>query len=135
VIDGAPEFVVELTPFWRTVKMETKYLGSTLALAVAGFIASASLSATAGDTPAATMTVRCVGINSCKGTGSCSTASNGCKGTNSCKGKGVTMVSTEKECTDKKGTIAMAAATTTTTTTTTTTPAAPTPPATPPTTK
>src|SRR6185503_10344343 len=98
--------------------METKYLGSTLALAVAGFIASASLSASAGDAPATTtttassMTVRCMGINSCKG-------------------KGATMVASEKDCTDKKGTVAMVEKTTTTTTTTSA-PLAPTPPATPP---
>jgi hypothetical protein len=115
--------------------METKYLGSTLALAVAGLIASASLSANAGDAPAksttaSTMTVRCMGINSCKGTGACSTATNSCHGANSCKGKGVTMVATEKECTDKKGTVATVEKTTTPTTTTA--PAAPTPPATPP---
>ena len=114
--------------------MESKHLGSTLALAVAGLIASASLSATAGDAPAktttaATMTVRCMGINSCKGTGACSTAANGCHGANSCKGKGVTMVATEKECTDKKGTVAVVEKTTTTTPTM---PAAAPPPATPP---
>ena len=107
--------------------METKYLGSTLALAVAGLIASASLPASAGDAPATatTATVRCMGINSCKGTGTCSTATNSCAGANSCKGKGVTMVSTEKECTDKKGTVAVVEKTTTT-------PAAPIAPATPP---
>ena len=32
--------------------------------------------------------VKCSGINSCKGTSACATATSSCKGQNSCKGKG-----------------------------------------------
>jgi len=32
--------------------------------------------------------VKCSGINSCKGTGACGSATNACAGQNSCKGKG-----------------------------------------------
>lgn len=49
--------------------------------------------------------VHCMGVNACKGKGACKTAENACKGHNSCKGKGVTEVKSEKECTDKKGTV------------------------------
>lgn len=31
---------------------------------------------------------QCSGVNSCKGTGSCATASSSCAGQNACKGKG-----------------------------------------------
>ena len=33
-------------------------------------------------------TVKCYGVNSCKGTSDCKTASNECKGQNGCKGQG-----------------------------------------------
>ena len=48
--------------------------------------------------------VKCAGINSCKGKGSCQGASNSCAGQNPCKGKGLVSV-TSKECKDKKGTV------------------------------
>ncbi len=51
-------------------------------------------------------TVKCMGVNSCKGQSACKTAHNSCKGKNHCKGKGVMMVATEKDCTDMKGTVA-----------------------------
>jgi len=40
--------------------------------------------------------VKCYGVNSCKGKGSCKSASNACKGQNSCKGKGLVMKSAKK---------------------------------------
>jgi mercuric ion transport protein len=48
--------------------------------------------------------VRCLGINSCKGTTACSTKSNACNGQNDCKGKGWLSVESETECTAKGGT-------------------------------
>ena len=33
-------------------------------------------------------TIKCSGINSCKGTGACASATHACAGQNSCKGKG-----------------------------------------------
>jgi hypothetical protein len=47
--------------------------------------------------------VKCFGLNSCKGKGSCKTASNECKGKNGCQGKGFKEL-TAAECTDQGGT-------------------------------
>jgi uncharacterized membrane protein len=46
-------------------------------------------------------TVRCAGINACKGQGSCAGAGNSCAGQNACKGKG--NVDTSKDECMKKG--------------------------------
>lgn len=46
--------------------------------------------------------VKCSGINSCKGTSACATASSSCKGQNSCKGKGWIKAS-KSECSAKGG--------------------------------
>ena len=73
-----------------------------IAVGVAGLFAagvSGVASAKAGEE------VVCDGINSCKGTGSCAGGSHGCGGKNGCKGQGWVPTKTEKECTDKGGTI------------------------------
>lgn len=62
--------------------------------------------AMANDAAAGAGEVKCMGMNACKGKGACKTATSSCKGANSCKGQGMTMVKTEKECTDMKGTVA-----------------------------
>jgi hypothetical protein len=49
--------------------------------------------------------VKCAGVNSCKGKGSCSSADNACAGKNGCKGKGWMEVKSEKACKDKGGTV------------------------------
>ena len=46
--------------------------------------------------------VKCFGLNSCKGQGSCKTAMNECKGKNSCQGKGF-MQLTATDCMAKGG--------------------------------
>jgi hypothetical protein len=75
--------------------------GKTIAMAVAGLLLTAGpTTVSAGD--AKTATVKCEGINTCKGKGACSTATNGCAGLNECKGKGWVTV-TAKECKAKKG--------------------------------
>jgi hypothetical protein len=38
-------------------------------------------------------TVKCTGVNSCKGTSECKSAKNSCKGMNSCKGQGFVSMS------------------------------------------
>lgn len=95
----------------------SKKTGMILAAAV-GTLFAASAFATAATTDAAAATgagatdanmVKCVGGNACKGTSECKTANNGCKGQNSCKGKGWVMVATDKDCTDKGGTVEAAA--------------------------
>ena len=52
-------------------------------------------------------TVKCAGINSCKGHGECAAAdgSHACAGQNGCKGKGWVKVKSEEECTKKGGTV------------------------------
>jgi uncharacterized membrane protein len=52
---------------------------------------------------AADMSVKCSGVNSCKGTSDCKTAKNECKGMNSCKGQGWNMKESAKECTAAHG--------------------------------
>ena len=48
-------------------------------------------------------TVKCAGINTCKGTSDCQTAKSECKGQNSCKGQGWVTKASAKECTDAGG--------------------------------
>jgi hypothetical protein len=62
----------------------------------------------AGDAKkAAEKTHKCSGANACKGQGACGAAdgSHACAGKNECKGKGWVKVASEKDCTDKGGTI------------------------------
>ena len=76
---------------------------STLAIATA---AAALLSAgliTAPFAQAAEGSVKCAGINSCKGSSDCKTAKSECKGLNSCKGEGWSSAKTVKACTDAGG--------------------------------
>jgi uncharacterized membrane protein len=49
--------------------------------------------------------VRCLGVNACKGQGSCASAHNECKGKNGCKGQGVVKLSAA-DCKSKGGTVA-----------------------------
>lgn len=48
--------------------------------------------------------VKCAGINSCKGHGSCKQGNHGCKGQNSCKGQGW-LETSAKTCAAKHGKI------------------------------
>lgn len=87
---------------------------SLLLSTVAGLFAVAC-SATTEPAPVAQQTqaqsVKCVGINSCKGTSECqsSDGKSACQGQNSCKGEGFITVPSAKECADKGGTIYSAA--------------------------
>ena len=77
---------------------------STLAIASAAaamFAMSAPLTLAHADD----MSVRCAGVNSCKGTSDCKTAKNDCKGQNSCKGMGWNLKSSAQECTSAGGTV------------------------------
>ena len=58
--------------------------GFSIALAAASLFAVAPLQAgSSGEN------IRCHGVNSCQGHGSCATANNQCAGQNNCKGQGV----------------------------------------------
>ena len=77
--------------------------GALVAATVAGLFATAIPFAAQADAKGGG--VMCKGANECKGKSACKGGDNGCKGKNSCKGKGVTSAKTEKDCTDKKGTV------------------------------
>jgi uncharacterized membrane protein len=61
----------------------------------------------AKDAKTAAATVKCTGVNECKGKGACAGAGNACAGKNECKGKGMTNLS-EADCKTKGGKVASA---------------------------
>jgi hypothetical protein len=77
--------------------------GKAIAMTVVGLLLAAAPMGHADDKTKEAK-VKCSGINSCKGKGSCSGATNGCSGQNGCKGKGW-VEATAKECKDQKGTV------------------------------
>jgi hypothetical protein len=78
-----------------------KVTGAALAVAAAGlFLGGAASTVSAAETAK----IHCVGLNACKGTSDCKTASNACKGKNECKGQGFTAMTAE-ECKAKGGKI------------------------------
>lgn len=83
--------------------MNKKLLGATLALAAASLIVSGKVVLAAGEKMEGK--VQCAGANSCKGKGACAGKENACGGKNGCKGKGWNYMGSEKECTDKGGTV------------------------------
>ncbi len=91
--------------------MNNAIKGALVATAVASLFANGAL---AGDkaakkTKEAAKVTKCAGVNECKGHGACSGADNACKSKNECKGKGWVETKTDKECTDKGGTVVAAA--------------------------
>ncbi len=78
--------------------------GAVVAAAVCSMFAAGNAGATE-KTKEGASAVHCAGINACKGQGSCAGADNACKAQNSCKGKGWMETKSEKECTDKGGTV------------------------------
>jgi uncharacterized membrane protein len=72
--------------------------GAALAAAAAAVVIGAALPAVAG----ANYTVKCYGLNACKGNGSCKSLGNSCKGQNACKGQGIKMLS-KSACVAKGG--------------------------------
>lgn len=80
--------------------------GALVASAVAALFASHSALAEGKAKPReASKVIKCAGVNECKGKGACAGADNACKSHNSCKGKGWIETKSEKECTDKGGTV------------------------------
>ncbi len=75
-------------------------VGVILAVTAAALFATASFAA---DSTSGVADIPCYGINACQGKGACRTAVNDCAGKNACKGKGITYVSTEKECLKQGG--------------------------------
>ena len=64
--------------------------GTALAAAAASLMIAAAVVA---PTDAVAASVKCYGVNACKGHSSCKTGASACKGHNACKGTGVVMVS------------------------------------------
>lgn len=88
--------------------MNRRTKGAILASAVATmFLATAALAQEAaspsGGSVASVSTVKCFGVNSCKGHGSCKSAHNDCKGQNACKGKGFVENLSADQCTEQGG--------------------------------
>jgi hypothetical protein len=88
------------------MKVNRKAVGFAVASAVVGMLAT-GYQFTGDSDKKDEGSVKCAGINSCKGTGACGAAdgSHACAGKNECKGKGWIMTATEKECTDASGTV------------------------------
>ena len=76
-----------------------KLSGISVAMAAAALFGGLPAAA-----PASGETVRCHGVNDCRGRGSCATANNQCAGQNACRGKGVLEMSREA-CEQAKGRI------------------------------
>ena len=74
----------------------------SLATAAAALFAAAVVPAAHASDSA---TVKCMGINACKGQSKCATAENACAGQNACKGHGWLPTASASECTSKGGTV------------------------------
>ena len=69
-------------------------------------VAAATAFATSGLAGVAhAQTVKCSGINACKGQSACMTTKSSCKGQNACKGQGWSETASAGECTGKGGKI------------------------------
>ena len=80
-----------------------KTSGVMIATAAAALFAAGVVGSTTAS--AADAKVHCVGINACKGQGSCKQASHSCKGQNACKGQGWSEADTKGACLVQGGTV------------------------------
>jgi len=80
------------------------FKGSAVAMAVAGMLSGAQVTADETKTEAVSTTelAHCYNVNKCKGHNDCKTAENACAGQSSCKGQGFVEMST-KACADVGG--------------------------------
>jgi uncharacterized membrane protein len=84
--------------------MKSSLKGAMIAAAVAGlFAANSTLADEAKTIKNESDTVKCSGVNACKGQGSCAGAGHECAGKNGCKGQGWVKVGSARACTDKGG--------------------------------
>lgn len=77
-------------------------LGAAVASALGSLLASGVAFAGEKEGKTAEKMVKCVGVNDCKGKGSCKSAKNDCKGQNACKGQSFAELSA-KACQEKGG--------------------------------
>ena len=83
--------------------MNTIKSSLAIATAAAALLSAGLITAPFAFAQAAEGSVKCAGLNSCKGHSDCKTAKSECKGLNSCKGQGWSAAKTEKACTDAGG--------------------------------
>ena len=67
-------------------------LGAAVASALGSLLASGIAYAAEKEGKTAEKTVKCVGVNDCKGKGTCKSAKNDCKGQNACKGQSLSLI-------------------------------------------
>lgn len=79
-----------------------KLSGLAMASAAATLLLSGMATTATAGTEAKQANVKCSGINSCKGTSACATATSACMGQNSCKGTGW-VKATKADCEAKGG--------------------------------
>jgi hypothetical protein len=80
--------------------------GALIATAVAALFGCAESTPKAAAAPSGTGgDVKCLGINSCKGQGTCATAEHSCGKHTPCKGHGWLPVESAEECAAKGGTV------------------------------
>jgi len=84
--------------------MTSSKKNTVLMAAVAGLLTAGTLGAVSTARAADADTVKCYGINSCKGSGGCAGAGHGCAGKNACKGQGF-VETTKDDCTKKGGSL------------------------------
>ncbi len=84
------------------IKKSRKNTKITLATAAALLVGCSSNADTVSADQSALDMGQCLGVNSCKGSGSCASPANNCASQNSCKGKGWLALN-KQECSDRKG--------------------------------
>lgn len=84
--------------------MKKQVVGAVLATAVAALFLAGNAMAEETAPAKDAKTVKCTGVNECKGKSACSSDKNSCGGKNGCKGQGW-INTTEADCTTKGGTV------------------------------
>ncbi len=81
--------------------MRPGFKGALIAVAVASLFAARAIAAES-EGKAETKSVKCVGVNACKGQSACKGAGHDCAGKNACKGQGF-LKTTAEDCKAKNG--------------------------------
>ena len=76
-----------------------------LAASAAALFAAAAVAPAFAADAGESATVKCHGINACKGQSKCQTATNACAGQNACKGQGWVLAPSADECQEQGGTV------------------------------
>jgi uncharacterized membrane protein len=84
--------------------MASRTTNKVLLAAVAGLLTVGAVSAASTAHAADSDKVKCYGINSCKGKGSCAGGGHSCAGKNACKGQGAVETSKD-DCAKQGGTL------------------------------